>query len=130
MNKTVVLNAGKVNYDGTIDFSHRSEQVTIYEGTAPQQILGRVEGYNIVVTKEIPVSGELLCQFPPSVQLICEDGIGGSSKFHTASAGGPHRSERKNSGCNWRWTHWQSGDSGGPGFGYEDSGLQPHTPSR
>ena len=31
--KTVVLNADRINYDGKIDFSHIASQVTVYGAT-------------------------------------------------------------------------------------------------
>ncbi|MGI5906772.1 MAG: NAD(P)-dependent oxidoreductase [Candidatus Pararuminococcus gallinarum] len=74
--KTVVLNAGKVDYDGRICYADLASQVTIYEDTTQEQILDRVAGHTIVVTKELPVPGELLRQFPACVKLICEAGTG------------------------------------------------------
>lgn len=74
--KTVVLNGAKVNYDGKMDYTAIASEVKVYEDTAPEQILERVQGYQIVVTKEMPVSREILLQFPESVKLICEAGTG------------------------------------------------------
>ncbi len=74
--KTVVLNAAKMNYDGKLDLSILSSQVTQYDETTEDQILERVRGQDIVVTKEMPVSAEILAQFPDSVKLICEAGTG------------------------------------------------------
>lgn len=74
--KTVVLNAGKVNYDGRADYSGIASSVTVYEDTREADILERVQGFDIVVTKELPVSGELIRQFPKQVKLICEAGTG------------------------------------------------------
>lgn len=74
--KTVVLNAGLVNYDGNIDYSTISSDVTIYDSTAEADILDRVQGHTVVVTKEMKVSGDSIRQFPDSVKLICEAGTG------------------------------------------------------
>ncbi|MBS4960120.1 MAG: D-2-hydroxyacid dehydrogenase [Clostridiales bacterium] len=74
--KTVVLNAERMNYDHKLDLSILSDDVTIYDSTPEDKILERVEGKTIVVTKEMPVRGELLLQFPDSVKLICEAGTG------------------------------------------------------
>lgn len=74
--KTVVLNAARMNYDGKLDLSALSSQVTQYDATDEADILSRVEGQNIVVTKEMPVRGEILSRFPDSVKLICEAGTG------------------------------------------------------
>lgn len=74
--KTVVLNAGLVNYDGNIDYSTIASNVTIYDSTAEADILNRVQGHTVVVTKEMKVSGDIIRQFPDSVKLICEAGTG------------------------------------------------------
>ncbi len=74
--KTVVLNAGLVNYDGKVDYDQIASQVTIYEETPEDKILERVDGFRIVVTKEMKVSGDTIRRFPDSVQMICEAGTG------------------------------------------------------
>lgn len=74
--KTVVLNAARVNYDGKAGFEKIASQVTVYDDTPPEKMLERVDGYTVVVTKEIPVPGELIRAFPDSVKLICEAGTG------------------------------------------------------
>ena len=74
--KTVVLNAKKMNFDGKLDFSILSSQVTVYEDTAPEELLERIQDADVIVTKEMPVSGDLIRQFPDSVKLICEAGTG------------------------------------------------------
>ncbi|NBK99285.1 MAG: D-2-hydroxyacid dehydrogenase [Erysipelotrichia bacterium] len=74
--KCVVLNAGLVNYDHKIDYSQIASEVTIYETTKEEQILERVQGHNIVVTKEMKVSGDIIRAFPDSVKMICEAGTG------------------------------------------------------
>lgn len=74
--KTVVLNAKKMNFDGKLDFSILSSQVTVYDDTAPEELLERIQDADVIVTKEMPVSGKLIRQFPDSVKLICEAGTG------------------------------------------------------
>lgn len=74
--KTVVLNAAKMNFDGKLDFSVLSKEVIVYDDTTPEQLPRRIEGAGIIVTKEMPVSGDLIRRFPPSVKLICEAGTG------------------------------------------------------
>lgn len=74
--KTVVLNSARMNYDGKLDMSVLSSDVTEYAVTEQDQILERVQGVDVVVTKEMPVSGETIAQFPDSVKLICEAGTG------------------------------------------------------
>lgn len=74
--KTVVLNAAKMNFDGNLDFSVLSDDVTVYNDTTADELLSRIEGASVVVTKEMPVSGDLIRRFPDSVRLICEAGTG------------------------------------------------------
>ncbi len=74
--KTVVLNAGLVNYDGNIDYSQIASEVVIYDETPEDKILERVDGFTIVVTKEMKVSGDIIRKFPDSVKMICEAGTG------------------------------------------------------
>jgi glycerate dehydrogenase len=74
--KTVVLNASLVNYDGNIDYSQIASEVVIYDETPEDKILERVDGFTIVVTKEMKVSGDIIRKFPDSVKMICEAGTG------------------------------------------------------
>ncbi|MFT3875030.1 MAG: NAD(P)-dependent oxidoreductase [Propioniciclava sp.] len=74
--KTVVLNAGLVNYDGQIDYTPIASEVVIHDETPEDLILERVDGFTIVVTKEMKVSGDIIRQFPGSVKMICEAGTG------------------------------------------------------
>lgn len=74
--KTVVLNAELVNYDKNIDYNQIASEVMIYDETPEDKILERVQGYNIVVTKEMKVSGDIIRAFPDSVKMICEAGTG------------------------------------------------------
>mgnify|MGYP001057814141 CR=1 FL=1 len=48
--KTVVLNAAKMNFDGNLDFSVLSEDVTVYDDTDQDQLLSRIQGAAVVVT--------------------------------------------------------------------------------
>ncbi|MCI9570101.1 MAG: D-2-hydroxyacid dehydrogenase [Lachnospiraceae bacterium] len=74
--KTIVLNSTKMNFDGKLDFSILSDEVIVYDDTTPDELLERVDGAEILVTKEMPVSGELISRLPDSVKLICEAGTG------------------------------------------------------
>ena len=74
--KTVVLNAGLVNYDGNVDYSSIASDVIIYDETPEDLILERVQDATVVVTKEMKVPGEIIRQFPDSVKMICEAGTG------------------------------------------------------
>ncbi len=74
--KTVVLNAAKMNFDGKLDWSVLSDEVVAFDDTVPEQVLERIQGADVVVTKEMPVSGDIIRAFPDSVRLICEAGTG------------------------------------------------------
>ena len=74
--KCVVLNAKKMNFDGKLDFSILSSNVTVYDDTTEKQLLERIQGAEIIVTKEMAVSEEMIQRFPESVNLICEAGTG------------------------------------------------------
>jgi len=74
--KTIVLNAAKMNFDGNLDFSILSDEVVVYDDTTPEELLERIQDADIIVTKEMPVNGDLIRQFPKSVKLICEAGTG------------------------------------------------------
>lgn len=74
--RTVVLNAALVNYDGLAGYDRIADEVVIYDETPEELILERVAGFDVVVTKEMRVSGEVIRQFPDSVKMICEAGTG------------------------------------------------------
>jgi len=79
MPKTVLINAGRLNFDKGLDFSKLSEstELTFCETDAtPEEILERVQGHDIVISKEIPVPGDVISKFPDSVKLIQEAGTG------------------------------------------------------
>lgn len=65
-----------MNFDGNLDFSVLCDEVVTYDDTTPEELLSRIAGAEIIVTKEMPVSGDLIRQFPESVKLICEAGTG------------------------------------------------------
>ena len=74
--KTVVLNAARMNYDGLLDMSVLAPEVTVYDDSEQDQILERIHGADVVVTKELPVGADMIAAFPDSVKLICEAGTG------------------------------------------------------
>lgn len=41
----------KMNFDGNLDFSVLSSDVTVYDDTTPEQLLERIEGADIIVTR-------------------------------------------------------------------------------
>merc|ERR1712167_288540 len=75
----VIVNAGRLDFDRRLDFSVLEGDVKVCHDTedpSDAAILERVAGRSVVVTKEIPIPGRLISQFPPSVKLIVEAGIG------------------------------------------------------
>lgn len=76
--KTVFLNATKLDFDQKLDFSsvQALTELTNYDDTRNEQILERVQGQTVVITKEMPVGKDVISQFPDSVKLICEAGTG------------------------------------------------------
>ena len=74
--RVVVVNASKMNYDHLLDFSVLSNDVQVYDDSTNAELIERIQGAAVVVTKEIPVGAELLSQFPESVKLIVEAGTG------------------------------------------------------
>ena len=74
--RVVVVNASKMNYDHALDFSILSNDVQVYDDSTNAEIIERIQGARVVVTKEIPVTAELLSQFPDTVKLIVEAGTG------------------------------------------------------
>ncbi|OEF97431.1 NAD(P)-dependent oxidoreductase [Desulfuribacillus alkaliarsenatis] len=78
MTNTVFLNVAKVNFDHRLDLSKLATitNLTTYDHSTEAQILERVAKQEIIITKEIPLSKELIMQFPESVKLICEAGTG------------------------------------------------------
>ncbi|MGI6093241.1 MAG: NAD(P)-dependent oxidoreductase [Negativicutes bacterium] len=76
--KAVFLNAGKLDFDKKLDFSPLSNlvELTNYDDSNNDQIVERVQGQDIVITKEMPVGRDVISQFPSSVKLICEAGTG------------------------------------------------------
>ncbi len=78
MKNAVFLNSSKVDFDGRLNFDALKKEVniTLYEKTDNEDMLKRMKGQNIVITKEIPMGRELIESLPSSVELICEAGTG------------------------------------------------------
>ena len=74
--RVVVVNASKMNYDHALDFSVLSSDVQVYDDSTNEELIERIQGARVVVTKELPVNAELLSQFPDTVKLIVEAGTG------------------------------------------------------
>ena len=74
--KTVVLCAQKMNYDGALDFSSLSEEVLVFPDDNREHLLESLEGAEVLITKENPVTAEMIQAFPDSLKLIVEAGTG------------------------------------------------------
>ena len=76
--KTVFLNATKLDFDQKLDFSsvQALTELTNYDDSSNEQILERVQGQTVVITKEMTVGKDVISRFPDSVKLICEAGTG------------------------------------------------------
>ena len=74
--RVVVVNASKMNYDQALDFSVLSSDVQVYDDSTNEELIERIQGARVVVTKELPVEADLLSQFPDTVKLIVEAGTG------------------------------------------------------
>ena len=79
MTKACIVNAGRLDFDGRLDFSVLEEAcgstVTQHDdhSPSPSEIATFANGMTTLVTKEVPVDVSLL---PDSVKLICEAGTG------------------------------------------------------
>lgn len=78
MPNAVFLNAAKLDFDGQLNFSPVTRIVafTRFETSSDGEILSRVQGQDVVITKELPVGRELILAFPASVRLLIEAGTG------------------------------------------------------
>ena len=96
MKKTVILNSAKFNFDNKLNFSKLGTitEVTNFNTTTDELILERIQNHNILITKELPVRGDLIKQFPSSIELICEAGTGFNNIDITAAT------EKKIKVCN------------------------------
>lgn len=74
--KIVIVNAEKMDYDHRLDFSVIEGETEIYRDSTEEEMAARAEGAEVLVTKELPVRGELIRRLPDSVKLICEAGTG------------------------------------------------------
>jgi len=79
MPKVVLINAGRLDFDRALDLGKLAASVEIvrFEPDASwEEIVERVQGADIVISKEIPVPAEAIEKFPESVKLIQEAGTG------------------------------------------------------
>jgi len=74
-------NATRIDFDGKIEYVKFDCEVAKCAGdpASEDEFLERVcagGGCEVVVTKEVPVTGELIARFPASVKLLVEGGTG------------------------------------------------------
>ena len=74
--KICILNMNRMNYDHQLDISCIKGDIVLYEESRQDEILSRIQGCEIIVTKELRLPYEIIEQFPDSVKLICEAGTG------------------------------------------------------
>ncbi len=49
-----------MNFDGKLYLSILSSDLTVYDDTTSQQLLEMIQNANIIITKEMEVSGEMI----------------------------------------------------------------------
>ncbi|OPJ59794.1 NAD(P)-dependent oxidoreductase [Clostridium oryzae] len=79
MKNTVFLNAAKVNFDKNLDFSDLASITNLFQHeqcTSDEQLLEYSKDCNILISKELPITKEIIDKLPESVELICEAGTG------------------------------------------------------
>ena len=74
--KIVVLNAGKMNYDSSLDLTGLGDDVTVYDDSTAEEISQRAADAAVIVTKELVLTPEQVNAFPDSLKLIVEAGTG------------------------------------------------------
>jgi len=74
--KAVIVNASK--YDSGTSWSslNKVAESSRYDDSTPKEFVERAAGAAVVITKELPVTREIISQFTPSVKGICEAGTG------------------------------------------------------
>ena len=77
----IFLNASRLDYDCKLDFSRLASLTDFRRNDVDyvkdsRVLLEKVQGAEIVVTKEMEVPPDVLRQFPSSVKLLCEAGTG------------------------------------------------------
>ena len=75
-NRTVIVNAGRMDYDHSLPLDTISDVLTVYESSTAEEIVARVQGMDIAITKEVPVTAEMIAAFPDTLRLIVEAGTG------------------------------------------------------
>ncbi|CAE8634242.1 unnamed protein product, partial [Polarella glacialis] len=76
--RVVIVNAARVDFDKKLNLAalEAVAQVTSHDVSAGEEIAVRADGHQVVITKEIPVTADVIAKFPDSVKLIAEAGTG------------------------------------------------------
>lgn len=74
--KVVILNDNKISFDLKVGYEIHADQVISHWDTKPEEVLDRVKGCKVVVSKEFPLPKSIIEHMSTSVELICEAGTG------------------------------------------------------
>jgi glycerate dehydrogenase len=74
----VMLNSARLDFDGRIKWDAVTStcNLTSHDISAPEEIVPRAQGMDIVMNKEFPIPGDTIRAFPDSVKVIAEAGTG------------------------------------------------------
>jgi glycerate dehydrogenase len=78
LKRIAIMNCERLNYDKQVDFTPLMKlgRIEKYDSTTQDEILKRVHGQEIIITKELSLSKEVILDFPETVRMICEAGTG------------------------------------------------------
>ena len=76
MAKIAILNAKKMDFDGSLDFTVPGHDVVVWDETTLEDLAEHMEGCDAIVTKEMVLPPEVVAAFPEKVKLIVEAGTG------------------------------------------------------
>lgn len=80
MSRIAVLNAQKLNFDRRLSFDglklEGKATVQVYDDTEQSQLIERLDGVVVAITKEMPMRAEAIASLPATVKLIVEAGTG------------------------------------------------------
>ena len=73
MAKIAILNAKKMDFDGSLDFSVPGHDVVVWDETTLDDLTEHMEGCDAIVTKEMVLPSEVVAAFPENLKLIVEE---------------------------------------------------------
>lgn len=76
--RACVTNLKTLNYDNGIDLTRLSKvaDVTSHDYSTTEEIIERTKGFDVAITKEVPVTADTIAKLDPSIKIICEAGTG------------------------------------------------------